>query len=350
MFNFLVTRLISGIMVLITVIILISAIIYLAPVDPARLTFGQRTDTATLEAKRAQLGLDQPLYVQLIYYLRDISPIIIADKEFGDKSNYGIKVLMGSKALFFKKPYLRESYQSGRAVSTIIMEALPKTIILGFSALIISTFLGLFLGVIAAVFKGHILDNFIIALTTLGYSVPSYVSAIVLALIFGYWLSDYTGLGIQGSIFELNDIGDPVIRWRNLILPSIALGVRSISIFAQLTRSAMLDVLSMDYIRTAKAKGLDFKKIIKDHAFRNALNPVATSVSGWFASILAGAFFVENVFNFRGIGDLTVTALTNYDIPVLLACVILICSIFIFINLLMDFIYPLLDPKVKIEN
>jgi peptide/nickel transport system permease protein len=322
----------------------------LAPVDPARLTFGQRTDTATLEAKRAQLGLDQPLYVQLVYYLRDISPILIADANYGNNNPYGSRIKLGSKAIYIKKPYLRESYQSGRPVITIIMEALPKTLILGISALIISTILGLFLGVIAAIFKGRLLDNSIIAITTLGYSVPSYVSAIVLALIFGYWLSDYTGLGIQGSIFELNDIGDPVVRWRNLILPSIALGVRSISIFAQLTRSAMLDVLSMDYIRTAKAKGLAFKNIVKNHAFRNALNPVATSVSGWFASILAGAFFVENVFNFRGVGDLTVTALTNYDIPVLLACVILICSIFIFINILMDFIYPILDPKVKIDK
>lgn len=349
MFKFLVTRLGGGILVLITVVILISSIIYLAPVDPARLTFGQRTDSQALITKRSQLGLDRPLHYQLLYYLKDISPVALADQSYIERNKIFADLKLGSKHLILKAPYLRESYQSGRSVYLMIKEALPKTVFLGISALVISSLLGLFLGVIAAIFHNTFLDNAIIGFTTLGYSVPSYVSAIVLALVFGYLLSDYTGLGIQGSIFELNDIGDPVVRWKNLILPSIALGVRSISIFAQLTRSAMLDVLSMDYIRTAKAKGLSFRKIILNHAFRNALNPVATSISGWFASILAGAFFVENVFNFRGIGDLTVTALTNYDIPVILGCVILICSIFIVINIIMDFLYPLIDPKVELE-
>jgi peptide/nickel transport system permease protein len=349
MFKFLVTRLGSGILVLIAVIILISSIIYLAPVDPARLTFGQRTDSQTLENKRIQLGLDKPLYIQLMYYLRDISPIAIVSQQYKDQAKVFGSFKLDEKYFVLKAPYFRESYQSGRNVSTLIAESLPKTILLAMTALLISTILGLLLGILAAIFQDSFLDNAIIGITTLGYSVPSYVSAIILALIFGYLLSEYTGLGIQGSIFELNDIGDPVIRWKNLILPSIALGIRSISIFAQLTRSAMLDVLSMDYIRTAKAKGLPYRAIIKNHAFRNALNPVATSISGWFASILAGAFFVENVFNFRGIGDLTVTALTNYDIPVLLGCVILICTIFIVINIIMDLIYPLIDPKIELE-
>lgn len=348
MFKFLITRLVNGIIVLGSVIVLISAIIYLAPVDPARLTFGQRSDVGTLEAKRIQLGLDKPLIVQLGYYLSDISPIAILPNERLNIHNIYSKIGFESRSLVLKSPYFRESYQSGRNVSELLADAIPKTIILAFSSLLLAIILGLFLGVIAALKKGKWIDHWIIGLTTIGYSVPSYVSAIVLALVFGYILAPVTGLNIQGSIFELNDLGDEIVVWKNLLLPSIALGIRSISIFAQLTRSAMLDVLSMDYIRTAKAKGLMFNQVVWKHGFRNALNPVATSISGWFASILAGAFFVENVFNFKGVGELTVKSLINYDIPVLLACVIFICVVFIIINILIDMLYPVLDPKVEL--
>lgn len=348
MFKFLITRLANALAVLVSVIVLISAIIYLAPVDPARLTFGQRSDVGTLETKRKQLGLDKPLIVQLGYYLSDISPVIITSNDRLDMHEVYASISLGSKVLVLKSPYLRESYQSGRSVAALLADAIPKTLILALSSLILAIILGFFFGVMAALNKDNWIDNFIIAFTTLGYSVPSYVSAVVLAMVFGYIFGPITGLNIQGSIFELNDLGDEEVVIKNLILPSIALGVRSVSIFAQLTRSAMLDVLSMDYIRTARAKGLMFNSVVWKHGFRNALNPVATSISGWFASILAGAFFVENVFNFKGIGELTVKSLINYDIPVLLACVIFICMVFIVINILMDMLYPILDPKVEL--
>lgn len=335
---------------LISAVILISSIIYLAPVDPARLTFGQRTDSAAVERKQAELFLDKPLHIQMAYYLNDISPI-----SFGDGARYAnkdvpfIKISGGEKekGLLFKMPYFRESFQSGKSVSALLKDAIPKTLILAIAAMGIAILFGIILGIIAALVKDTWLDQFIIGVSVIGISVPSYVSAIVLALIFGFLLRDYTGLNIQGSIFDINDIGDEVIVWKNLILPAIALGVRPLAIITQLMRSSLLDVMTQDYMRTAKAKGLEFKKVILNHGVKNSLNPVFTAVTGWFASLLAGAFFVENVFNFKGIGGLTVNALINYDIPVLLGCVIFVCTVFIGINILVDYGYRFFDPKMK---
>ncbi|HAW03750.1 MAG TPA: ABC transporter permease [Saprospirales bacterium] len=325
MLRYIINRIFSGVAVVISVVILISAIIYLAPVDPTRLSFGQRSDDATVEARRKQLGLDLPLYQQMGRYLVDISPISSIDNTYQDQYDIIATIWSGSKnSLVIKKPFLRYSYQTGRRVSLMLSETIPKTVILALSAFLIATILGILFGIIAALYHNSKLDQFIIGFSTLGYSLPSYVSAMVLALVFGFYLKQITGLNLQGSIYELNDLGDEVVVWRNLFLPSIALGIRPVAIVTQLTRSAMLDVLSMDYIRTARAKGLAFTKVIFDHALRNTMNPVTTALTGWLASLLAGAFFVENVFNFKGVGQLTVDAMINYDVPVLLACVIFI--------------------------
>lgn len=340
----------TSILVLVSAVILISSIIYLAPVDPARLTFGQRTDTASLERKQSELFLDKPLHIQMLFYLNDISPISYGSGDrYADKKVPHIKIGGGDlgSGILLKAPYFRESFQTGKSVSALMKDAIPKTLILAIAAMGIAILFGIFLGIIAALVKDTWLDQFIIGVSVIGISVPSYVSAIVLALIFGFLLRDYTGLNIQGSIFDINDMGDEVVVWKNLILPAIALGVRPLAIITQLMRSSLLDVMSQDYMRTAKAKGLEFRKVIMGHGVKNSLNPVFTAVTGWFASLLAGAFFVENVFNFKGIGGLTVNALINYDIPVLLGCVIFVCTVFILINILVDYGYKVFDPKVN---
>lgn len=345
----LITHLISGVLVLISAIILISSIIYLAPVDPARLTFGQRADVQAIDRKKAELFLDEPLHVQMFYYLNDISPIGCGDgSRYRERNISYIKLApSGSNGILIKAPYFRESYQSGRRVAALLADAIPKTIILAIAAMIIAIVFGLLLGILAALVKDTWLDQFIVGISVLGISVPSYVSAIVLALVFGFLLNDLTGLNIQGSIFDINDIGDEVVIWKNLLLPAIALGIRPLAIITQLMRSSLLDVLGQDYMRTAIAKGLPYKDVVLRHGVKNSLNPVFTAVTGWFASLLAGAFFVENVFNFKGVGDLTVNALIHYDIPVLLACVIFICTVFIMINILVDYGYRLFDPRMR---
>ena len=351
MIKFILRRLAYGSVVMVLVVLIITSIIYLAPVDPTRLTFGQRSDNATVASKRKELGLNLPLYAQLGLYLNDLSPISIHEDSQSNKDKYHYLRLIpfGKNTLVLKAPYLRESYQTGRPVTKILNDAIPQTAILALVAMLIATIIGVFLGVIASLRPGSWFDTTAIVASVMGYSLPSYIIAIGLALIFGYWLADWTGLNIQGSLFELNDLGDEQIVWKNLVLPAIALGIRPVALITQLTRGTMLDVLSMDYIRTAKAKGLTTWKVIMKHAFRNALNPVVTAISGWFAGLLAGAFFVESVFSYNGLGQVTVTALLNFDIPVVLGCVLFTALVFVIMNIIVDILYAILDPRVRIS-
>ncbi len=352
MISYIFRKLGYGIVVLFLVVLTISSIIFLSPVDPAELTQGQRTDTQTIEAVQKEFGLDQPLYVQLGMYLRDVAPIDILKNDEATNAKHSFVPIIpvgGDRYFSIKKPYLRTSYQTGERVSVMLGKAIPQTIALAFAAILLACIVGIFLGVIAAIRKNTWLDSTAIVTSVMGYSLPSYVSAILLALIFGYYLQSWTGLNVQGSLFGIDDFGDEKIFWKNLILPALALGIRPIGIITQLTRSSMLDVLSQDYIRTAKAKGLSKAKVIFKHGLRNALNPVVTAVSGWFAALLAGAFFVENVFNYNGLGKITVDALLSRDIPVVLGAILFTAVLFVVINLIVDILYTFLDPRVRLN-
>lgn len=351
MLRYIAKRLMAGLLVVVAIVVLITTIIFLAPVDPAQLTFGQRAETGAVSAKRKALGLDKSLPVQMGYYLRDISPVNFMDQSTIKERRYQyLRIFsLGSKSFILKKPYLRESYQTGRSVSAILTEAIPKTILLALASILLASILGIFLGAISAVYKNSITDHLAVICSVIGYSLPSYVTAIILALVFGYFLGDWTGLNIQGSIIELDDFGDKRFVFKNLILPAIALGIRPVAIITLLTRSSMMDVLDMDYIRTAKAKGVQKTTLIIKHALRNAMNPVVTAISGWFAALLAGAFFVENVFNFKGLGEVTVTALINFDIPIVLGSVIFTAITFVLINVLVDIVYVYLDPRASVS-
>ncbi|HEX7366849.1 MAG TPA: ABC transporter permease, partial [Pelobium sp.] len=214
--------------------------------------------------------------------------------------------------------------------------------------MIFATIIGIALGILAAVYKNTWIDQTAIASSILGISAPSFFAGIIIAWFFGFVLSDYTGLNMSGSLYDYDPFKGEVIVWKNLILPMLTLGLRPLAIIMQLTRSAMLDVLRQDYIRTAKAKGLNKKAIILKHALPNALNPVVTAVSGWFASLLAGSFFVEYIFGYNGLGKATVDALELADLPVIMGAILFIAFIFIIINILADLLYATLDPRVKI--
>src|ERR1051325_2297929 len=158
-----------------------------------------------------------------------------------------------------------------------------------------------------------------------------------------------TGLNNQGSIFEYDDFGNEKLVLKNLVLPSLTLGIRPLAIVLQLTRSSLLEVLSHDYIRTARAKGLSFIVIVLKHALKNALNPVITAISGWFAGLMAGAVFVEEIFNWKGLGSEVVAALFKMDLPVLMGCVLVSGLIFVVINIFVDIVYGFLDPRVRLQ-
>jgi ABC-type dipeptide/oligopeptide/nickel transport system permease component len=144
--------------------------------------------------------------------------------------------------------------------------------------------------------------------------------------------------------------GEERLVLKNLLLPAVVLGIRPIAVIVQLTRSAMLDVLTMDYVRTARAKGLGERTVLWRHALRNALNPVVTSISGWFAALLAGAFFVEIIFDYKGLGFETVEALRKFDFPVLMGAILFAATIFVVINVLVDILYSVLDPRVSVRS
>jgi peptide/nickel transport system permease protein len=318
--------------------------------DPARLIIGQRADASTQENIRKELYLDQPKWKQFFFYLNDVSPLSIHSKtEIENKKLRGV-FIGGDTKIGFKIPYLRRSYQTKKEVWLILTEALPGTLLLATAAMIFAIIMGIFLGVTAAVKKDSWMDTTSIFTSILGISAPSFFMGIIIAYIFGFVLSRYTGLHMAGSWFDLDEItGAKHLTIRNLILPAITLGIRPLAIITQLTRSAMLDVLNQDYIRTAYAKGLSKNVVVWKHALRNALNPVITAVTGWFAELLAGAFFVEYIFGWKGIGKVTVDALEKLDFPVVMGSVLISSAFFIFINVLADLLYGIVDPRVRLQ-
>lgn len=309
---------------------------------------GQRSDAKTVENVRKELYLDKPLPAQFGLYLNDLSPIGFHNKEDKSKYDYAELVSLGEHTtLAVKKPYLRRSYQSKIKVWDLLMDAFPGTLILALLSIMIASIVGIFLGIIAAVRHNTWMDTTAIFTSVLGISAPSFFAGILMAYIFGFLLSDYTGLSIISPLWDYDPILGKQLQLKSLILPVITLSIRPMAIITQITRTAMLDVLNQDYIRTAYAKGLKKKAVIWRHALRNAMNPVVTSVSGWFAELLAGSFFIEYIFGWKGIGKVTVDALNKFDFPVVMGSVIFTATFFIIINILVDFLYAIIDPRIK---
>ena len=348
MLQFITRKLLYGLLVLLGVVILVF-FLFQGFGDPARLMIGQTGDSTTIQNIRKELALDQPKWKQFALYLNDISPISVYSKaDIDSRSIKGI-FIGGDIKLVIKWPYLRRSYQSKKEVSTVLWEALPGTLILALSAMFIATVLGILLGVLAAVKQNTWMDTSSVFASVLGISVPSFFMGIVLAYLFGFVFSNVTGLHMTGSLYEYDAFKGKQLQLQNLILPAITLGIRPLAIITQLTRSAMLDVLNQDFIRTAYAKGLSKKAVVFEHALRNALNPVVTAITGWFAELLAGAFFVEYIFGWKGIGKVTVDALEKLDFPVVMGSVLVTATFFIIVNMLADILYGVIDPRVRVH-
>lgn len=330
---------------------------------------------------------------------------------FWDESEYkGIQLLqVGDRILAIKFPYLRRSYISKRPVVSILSDAMPGTALLAITAIVIALVLGIGFGVLSALRKDGLLDRTVLVLSAVGMSGPSFFMAILVAWLgglvwsesvqiallpfivallsfftahlrkvdsgkwawyglligFGYQMAGMlagglpgtgwmlhlpgTGLSMTGSLYSVDVWKGEYLDIRNLILPALTLGIRPLSVVIQLTRNSLLDVLQTDFIRTARAKGLSNYRVVLVHALRNALNPVVTAISGWFASLLAGAVFVEFVFGWKGLGMEVFTALEQEDLPVVMGAVLLIASLFVLINVAVDVIYGLLDPRVRLS-
>jgi peptide/nickel transport system permease protein len=356
--KFIAKRLLNGLLVMLGVIVVIFVLFSLTP-DPARLTLGQRADSSSVEAIRKQFRLNLPWYSRLGLYVNDLSPVSFHNLQDDDASTFishedvsFVKLFTaGNTTMVIKPPYLGRSFQNREKVSDIILDKVFATFLLALSAMALASLIGIVLGVFAALKKNTFWDNAILTFSTLGISQPSYFAAMLLAMIFGYYLADYTGLNLQGGLKTTDLLGDNTIyQWKNMLLPMIALGIRPIAIIAQLTRSAMLDEMSQDYVRTAKAKGLSSYVVIFKHALRNAMNPVVTSISGWLAAVLTGAYFVEHVFSYNGLGSKTIESLLSFDFPVVMGLSLFVASIFVVMNIVTDILYSVLDPRVVIKG
>lgn len=280
--------------------------------DPARLMLGQRADVQSIEALRKEWKLDQPIWIQ-----------------YGD---FLTKAIQGD---------LGRSFSFNRPVTETILEKIPNTALLAVTALFLSTIIGVLIGILSAWKPYSLFDNVAMVLALLGISVPIFVLGAVLYAIF---VQKLHVIGGSGFIFE----GD-TLQIDRLILPMLALAARPLSIFARITRSSMLDALSQDYVRTARAKGLSERKTVMVHALRNALNPVVTTVSAWLAATLAGTFFIEFIFGWPGLGKLAYDAVLQVDFPVIQGVVLLTAVIFVVINFIVDIVYSWLDPKVRLS-
>jgi peptide/nickel transport system permease protein len=278
------------------------------PGDPARVLLGQRADEASVAAMREQLGLDRPLYEQMGIYVKNL--------------------LSGD---------LGTSIATQRSVSETIIERIPATALLALTSIAIATVLGILLGVIAAWRPNTWIDTLTMSTSLLGISLPAFVVGLLFVLIFGVALEWFPNSGYIDRGIE------------HLVLPMITLAIRPLSIIARVTRSSMLDVLGQDYVRTARAKGLSNVRVFLHHALRNALNPVITTVSAWFAGLLAGTYFIEFIFNWPGIGLAAFNAIEKLDYPMIQGTVLFTAVIFVVVNTLADLVYGFVDPKVRLS-
>ena len=205
------------------------------------------------------------------------------------------------------------------------------------------------MGVVSALHKDSWIDRFTLVFSTLGMSLPSFFAAILIAWVFAYLLADVTHLNMFGNLYTVDDYGEgEYLDLKNLILPALTLGIRPLATLTQLTKNSMLEALSQDYIRTARAKGLSRSRVVVHHALRNALNPVVTSAGGWLASLLAGAVYVEYVFDWKGMGVVIVDGLEKYDFPVVMGAILFICVLLVVINIVTDILYGIIDPRVRV--
>ena len=351
MIRFLVRRLSLALLSVILVSSLIMAIIYYSPVDPSRLSFGQRSDEETISLYKKKYYLDKPLSVQILRVFEDLSPLQWIPNSDPRLADYSYSTLYKGELskCIFKKPYFRKSYVTGQNVWDLIKEAIPGTFVLALTSVLVAIILGIVLGLMASLKFESWIDRTIMLFCSIAYAVPSYVSALFFGIVFAYSLGEYTGLPIQGSLWDFDDMGNQSLMLSHLILPVLALGIRPVSMIAQMTRASALDVLGADYIRTARSKGIGNILLLSKHVLPNCLNAIITTISSWFAALLTGSYFVEYIFNYKGLGLLTISAVNSFDIPLISGTCIITVIIFAVINVLTDIGYVYLDPRIKLN-
>ena len=304
MLRYVARRLLHLIPVLLGISFLVFLLVHLVPGDPVRVMLQDVGSPEQVERMRIQLGLDRPVYVQY--------------------ASFVVRAVRGD---------FGRSIHTRRPVAQEIAFRIPYTVRLAVAAMLIAIVMGVVLGSIAAMHHQSALDYWTMVVALAGVSLPSFWFGLVLILIFSLYLRWLPPAGADSLL--------------HLILPSVTLGSGAAAIIARLTRSSMLEVLRQDYIRTARAKGVANRRLVYRHALKNAMIPVVSIVGLQFAGLLGGAVIVETVFGWPGIGRLAVDAIFTRDIPVIQAVVLVAAVIFVFVNLLVDLLYGLLDPRIR---
>ncbi len=300
---FILRRLLLAIPTLLGVLVVAFLLLYVAPGDPVMAMVGERADEETIARLRTELRLDDPLHTQFGHYVAGVAK--------GD---------------------LGKSYITNRPIRNDILERFPKTLQLAGAAMLLATVLGVTLGVLSAMKPGGLIDRFGLGLAYLGISFPVYWVGLLLILLFAVTLHWLPPSGFGGV--------------RYLILPALALGMRSIAFLARMTRTAMLDALSSDFVRTARAKGLPERLVVSRHALRNAMIPIITVLGLDFGAYLTGSILTETIFSWPGLGRYVVNAIARRDLPAIQGSVLFLSAVFVLVNLITDIAYAKADPRV----
>lgn len=322
------------------------------PGDPASLLSGKRANAQQVALLRTELGLDEGKVSQLFHYFNDLSPLSFGSSE--DLERWGGSIFsfeIAQTTVAVKFPYLRKSYVNGAPVSGIISNALVETLVLAISALLLSLIIGTLLGIWSVKRPDPAREHAITLIAASGMAIPSFLSAILIAWVFGYLLSSFTGLSMSGSLFVYDVYaGREVLALQNLILPMLALAIRPTSMIALLMQNSLQEIMKTDFIRTARSKGLKERTVIYRHALLNAIAPAVTASLTWLVSLLTGAIFVEYVFGWNGLGQVVISAIENYDFPVIMGVTLVVSAFFVLTNWFLDAIYPMLDPTVRMAE
>jgi ABC-type dipeptide/oligopeptide/nickel transport system permease component len=306
MTRFIIRRILLSIPTLFGVLVVAFLLLYVAPGDPVESMVGERADSATIARLRAQLRLDDPLPVRFGHY---VASVVTGD--------------------------LGRSYITNRPIVEDIRERFPKTLQLAGAAMLLATLIGVTLGILSARKPGGIADRCALGVAYLGISFPVYWVGLLLILLFAVTLHWLPPSG-YGSL-------------RFLALPALTLGMRSIAFLARMTRSSMLESLSADYVRTARAKGLSERVVTLKHALRNALIPVITVLGLDFGAYLTGSILTETIFSWPGLGRYVVNAISRRDLPAIQGAVLFLSTVFVLVNLITDLAYAKADPRVSYE-
>ena len=326
---YVVRRLLTGLLILVLLSMLTFVLFNALPADPAALTCGKNCTPQVIEANRVRLGLDLPLWQQYIDFVKGL----FVGRTYGT----------GSATFACAAPCLGYSFRRGEEVTPLIVDALPTTIYLAVGAFVIWTVVGVLLGIFAALRRGRWEEKATLGAALVGYSFPSFFIGLLLLffVVIRWRLLPYP------SYVPPTD--NPVQFFQTMILPWITLALIFAAFYIRLTRNQMLETLSEDYIRTARAKGLPERTVIRKHALRAGLTPIVTAAGLDLAGLLGGAIIVESVFTLPGLGRLAINAVVDADLPVIVATVLVAGTFIVFANIIVDLLYAVIDPRVRLS-